>query len=140
MVITARKTNSINVKDNPKNMILIGSKNKQYLYWKNFTFLTSLFHFMLFTLCRKYSKMICVADSIIAVWTQSLSTTKIVLEPHASAKCEYGIQILAELMNMKSINKHTCRNIFRSSQQIDLQRFHNYLNFIFVDFKQVSIN
>ena len=143
MVSTAGKTNSFHVKDNQN-----GKKKKDFnwrgkeivFYWKNFTFLTSLFHFMLFTLCRKYSKMICVADSIIAVWTQSLSTTKIVLEPHASAKCEYGIQILAELMNMKSINKHTCRNIFRSSQQIDLQRFHNYLNFIFVDFKQVSIN
>ena len=85
--------------------------------------------------------MICVADSIIAVWTQSLSTTKIVSEPHVSAKCEYGpIQILAELINTKSINKHTCRNKFRSSQQKNLQRFQNYLNFIFVDFKQVSIN
>ena len=144
MVSTAGKTNSTHVKDNQsgkkKKKILIGEEKKQYFYWKKFTFLTSLFHFMLFTLCRKYSKMICVADSIIAVWTQSLSTTKIVLEPHASAKCEYGMQVLAELMNMKSINKHTCCNIFRSSQQKDLQRFHNYLNFIFIDFKQVSSN
>ena len=91
---------------------------------------------MLFTLCGKYSGTICVGDSIIAVWTRSLSTTKIVSEPHVSAKWEYGvIQIFAELMNAKSINKHTCRNIFRSSQQKDLQRFQNYLNLIFVDFK-----
>ena len=126
MVSTAGKTNSINVKDNQnsrENMILIGEKKKQYFYWKNFTFLTSLFRFMLFTLSGKYFEAICVTDSILAVWTRSLSTTKIVSEPHVSAKCEYGrIQILAELTNTKSINKHTCRNIFRSSQQKDLQR------------------
>ena len=59
---------------------------------------------MLFTLCGKYSETISVADSIKAVWTRSLSSTKIVSEPHASAKCEYGgIQIPAELINTKSI-------------------------------------
>ena len=73
---------------------------------------------MLFALCGKYSEKICVVDSIIAVWTQSLSTTKIVSEPHVSVKCEYGcIKILPELINMKSINEHTCHNIFKSSQQ-----------------------
>ena len=34
------------------------------------------------------------------------------------------------------VNKHTFCNIFRSSQR----RFQNYLNFIFVNFEQVSIN
>ena len=144
MVSTAGRTNNINVKDNQngrKNMILIGEKKKQCFYRKNFTFLASLFRFMLFTLCGKYPEAICVADSIIVVWTRSLSTTKIVSEPHVSTKCEYSrIQILTELMNTKSVNKHTCRNIFKSSQQKDLQRFQNYLNLIFVDFKQVSIN
>ena len=95
----------------------------------------SLFRFMLFPLCGKYCETICVVDNIIAVWTRSLSTTKIASEPHVSAKCEYGrIQILEELMNTKSINKHTCCSIFRSSQQKDLQRFQNCLNFIFVDY------
>ena len=91
---------------------------------------------MQFTLCRKYSETICVADSITAVWTRSLSTTKIISESHVSAKYEYGrMQILAEFINMKSIYKHTCHNIFRSSQHKDFLRFQNYLNFIFVDFK-----
>ena len=104
MVLTARKTNSIDVKDNPKNMILIGEKKKQYFYWKDFTFLASLLHFILFTLCGKYSETICVTDSIIAIWTRSLFAAQTVSEPHVSEKCEYGrIRILAELMNTKSI-------------------------------------
>ena len=116
-------------------------KRNGTFYWKTFTFLASLFRLILFTLCRKYSERICVADSITAVWTKSLSTTKIVSEPHVSAECKYGrIHVLAELMNTKSINKYTSCNIFKSSQQKDLQRFQNYLNFIFVDFKQDSIN
>ena len=79
--------------------------------------------------------------SRLASWTRSLYKTKIVSESHVSVKCEFGsIQILAERMNTKSINKDICCNIFRSSQEKDLQRFQNYFNFIFVDFKQVSIN
>ena len=70
-----------------------------YFHWKIFTFLASLFRFMLFTLCGKYSGTNCVVDSIIAVWARNLFT-KIVLEPHVSAKCEYGrMQILAEQIN-----------------------------------------
>ena len=104
MVITARKTNSINVKDNPKNMILIGSKNKQNLYWKNFTFLTSLFRFILFTLCGKYSETFCVADSIIATWTRSYPQHKPFRNQNVSGNCEYGrMQILVELRNTKSV-------------------------------------
>ena len=88
-----------------KSMILIGEEKKLYFYWKNFTFLAYLFRFMLVTLCGKYSETICVPDSIIEVWTWSLSTTEIVSEPHLSAKCEYGrVQIFPELMNWKSIN------------------------------------
>ena len=49
-----------------KKKILIGEE-KKYFYWKNFTPLASLFYFMLFTHCGKYSKTICVADNIIAV-------------------------------------------------------------------------
>ena len=52
-----------------KSMILIGEEKKLYFYWKNFTFLASLFRFMLVTLRGKYSETICVPDSIIEVWT-----------------------------------------------------------------------
>ena len=111
------------------------------LLLETFYFPASLFHLMLFTICGKYSETTYVEASIIAVWTRSLYKTKIVSEPHVSAKCKYGrIQILAELMNTKSINKDICCYIFRSSLEKDLQWFQNYFNFIFVDFKQVSIN
>ena len=88
-----------------KSLILTREKKKLYFYWKHFAFVASLFRFMLVTLCGKYSETICVPDSIIEVWTWSLSTTEIVSKPHLSEKCEYGrVQIFAELMNTESIN------------------------------------
>ena len=65
-----------------------------------------MLRFMLFSLCGKYSDIVslhffersgivptCVADSIIAVWTESLSATKIVWETHVSAKCEHVLKL-----------------------------------------------
>ena len=85
-----------------ENMISTGQKK---ICWKNFTFPASLLRFMLFKHCGKYSKIallhlfersgivqICVADSIIAVWTRSVSVTKIVSERHVSAKCEHDLR------------------------------------------------
>ena len=76
---------------------------------ENFHFLASLFRFMLFILCGKYSEMpslqffersgivpICIADSIIAVWTQTVSRAKIVSEQQVSAQCKHGLSLPLE--------------------------------------------
>ena len=94
-------------------MILVRQKKKENFYWKTFTFPASLFRSMPFTLCGEYSEIaslyffersgifpICVADSIIVVWTRSESATKIVSERHVPANWENGLKLLSAFLNL----------------------------------------
>ena len=82
------------------------------LLLKNFYFSRFLVPFhMLLTLCGRYPEIvflhffewsgifpICVADSIIALWTRSLSAAKIVSEPLVSATC-WSLVLINFFMN-----------------------------------------